>query len=116
MAFLTVFYIPGKYEWALWLPIFLICAYVVASQCSGKFFLSGFIIGIFNCCWVTPVHIIFKDDYLKLNPDMVEMMKTMPLASNPLAQQLFIGSLAGIISGIVLGLFCWIAAKIMKKA
>jgi uncharacterized membrane protein len=39
----------------------------------------------------------------------------MPLAGHPRMQMLYTGPIVGIISGLVLGLFAFIAAKIMKK-
>ena len=46
MAVATVFWIPSNIEPAFWLVIFLACAYLVAKNISGKYFLYGFLVSI----------------------------------------------------------------------
>src|SRR5437762_1707965 len=85
MAIGTVYWIPGNIEWMFWLPIFLICAYLIAKNTSGKYFMHGFYVGLANCVWVTSAHIIFYETYIANHPDEAAMTAKMPefLATHP---------------------------------
>lgn len=115
MAIATVAWIPSGVEPLFWLVIFIICAYLIAKNCTGKYFLHGFLVSLVNCVWVTAAHIIFIDTYLSKHPQQVEMMSKMPTSVNPRLMMLITGPIIGIISGIILGLFAVIASKIVKK-
>ena len=58
VAFGTVYFIPSYVEPVIWLILFIICAYIIATYCSGRFFLHGFMVSIFNCVWITAIHFI----------------------------------------------------------
>lgn len=111
----TVYWIPGNIEPFVWLPIFVFCAYVIAKKCSGNFFLHGFLVSLVNCIWITAAHIILADDYLPLHPEEVEMMTKMPVHPDPRVMMLFVGPIFGVIFGLVLGLFSYIATKLVKR-
>jgi hypothetical protein len=113
MAFGTVYFIPNYIEPALWIVIFLFCAYIVASYCTRRFFWNGFMISIFNCIWITAVHFIFFDAYYKFHPELARMNDATPEAMR--YGMLVIGPLVGIFSGLILGLFSWLVAKFILK-
>ena len=115
MAIATVFWIPSNIEPLFWLTIFIVCAYLIAKKCSGKFFLHGFLVSLVNCVWITSTHIILFESYIANHPQEAEMMKQMPMPDSPRLMMLITGPVIGIISGFVLGLFAFIASKIMKK-
>ena len=117
MAVGTVFWIPGNIESFFWLPIFLICAYLIVKNTTGKYFMHGFYLGLANCVWVTSAHIIFYETYIGNHPDEAAMTAKMPefLATHPQVAMAVMGPIIGIISGLVLGLFAFIAGKLMKK-
>jgi hypothetical protein len=115
MAIATVFWIPSNIEPIFWLLIFLFCAYQVAKNASDKYFLYGFLISLVNCVWITSVHILFAETYLFNHPNEAAMMQTMPMPDSPRLMMAMTGPVVGIISGLVLGLFSWIASKIVKK-
>lgn len=58
MALATVFFIPSNIETVCWLIIFIICAYIIARNCSSKFFLHGFLVSLVNCVWITSGHVL----------------------------------------------------------
>jgi len=115
MAPLTVFIIPGKIEPAFWLPVFIICAWLVAKNASGRYFLHGFLISMVNSVWISSAHILFFDNYMKLNPEMWQMNMKMPMPEHPRMMMLMMALLFGAAFGIILGLFSFIASKIVKK-
>jgi cobalamin synthase len=113
MAFGTVYFIPNYIEPVLWIVIFFFCAFVIAKFCSRKFFLNGFMVSIFNCVWISAIHFIFFDAYYKFHPELARMNDASPETMRYM--MLIFGPLVGIISGMILGLFSWIASKIFSR-
>jgi hypothetical protein len=117
MAFATVSLIPENIEFAFWLIVFIFCAYIIAKVCTGSYFLHGFLVSIVNCVWVTGAHMIFHASYMAHHPSMAASYDNVPasLKIHPRLGMIIVGACAGIISGLVLGLFAFIASKIVKK-
>ena len=115
MAIATVFWIPAKVEPVFWLVIFIICAYVVAKNAPGKYFLHGFCISLINCIWITGAHIAWQTTYLANHADEAAYYAKMSHGMSVTQSMLIMGPAIGIISGLILGLFCFIASKIVKK-
>jgi|ERR1035437_4024378 hypothetical protein len=115
MAVATVFVIPSKIEPAFWLVIFIACAYLIAKNAPGKFFLHGFVLSLANCVWITSAHILWFNTYIVNHPQEAAMSAQMPMPAHPRLMMLITGPMIGIISGLVLGLFAFIASKIVKK-
>ena len=116
MALGTVFVIPSNIEPVFWLIIFIICAYLIAKRASGSYFLHGFLTSLANCVWITAAHVLFFTQYAANHAQEMEMSNKMAfLHGHPRQQMLVMGPVIGIISGLVLGLFAFIAGKIIKK-
>jgi hypothetical protein len=115
MAFATVYFIPSDIEPFCWLFIFIVCACLIAKNCSSKYFLHGLLVSIVNSVWITAAHILLFDKYISSHPKEAEMMTKMPLPDSPKLMMLITGPIIGIISGLILGLFAFIASKILKK-
>jgi hypothetical protein len=115
MAIGTVFVIPSSIEPIFWIVIFLICAYLIAKQAPGKYFLHGLAVGLVNCVWVTGAHMTFVVAYMDRHPDEAAMMASMPMPTHPRLVMLMMGPIVGLISGVVLGLFALVASKIARK-
>ena len=115
MAFATVFWIPSMIEPAFWLIIFIICAYLIAKNCTNRYFLHGFLIGLANCVWITGIHIIYFHTYMANHPGMAQRMAEMPMSNHPLRMITLTSPVIGIVSGLVLGLFAFIASRLLKK-
>lgn len=111
MAFATISLIPEKIEPAFWLVIFVFCAYVIARVCAGKYFLHGFLVSMVNCIWITGAHGFFYSSYVANHPDMAAMYTGI----HPRLMMLVYGPVAGVLFGIILGLFSFVASKIVKK-
>jgi len=116
MAYATVYYIPSTIEPLFWLVIFIICAITIAKKCTGKYFLNGFMVSIFNCVWITAAHVLLYKTYIANHPEMLAMLEgDSPLKGHPRLMMAITGPVIGIISGLVLGLFSLIASKIFRK-
>jgi hypothetical protein len=115
MAFATVFWITTDIEPLFWLIIFLVCAYVIAKYAPGKFFFHGFMTSIFNSIWITVIHYIFFDTYITLHTEEMGQYEQMHTGMPVREMMLIMGPFIGVVSGLILGLFCFIAAKIMKR-
>ena len=115
MAIATVFWIPGNIEPVFWLVIFLICAYLIAKRAPGKYFLHGFLVSIVNCVWVTGAHVLFFQTYISNHADELAMMASMPMPEHPRRMMLLVGPFFGVLSGLILGLFSFVAGKLVKK-
>src|SRR3954465_12378040 len=118
MAVATVSLIPQNIEPFFWLAILIISAWGIAKAAPGKYFLHGFLVCLVNWLWIISAHIIFYDTYISHHPDMADMNKAMPpgIAIHPRLILAITGPIFGILSGLVLGLFAFIASKIIKKA
>ena len=115
MALATVYFIPSNIEPVCWLIIFIICAYIIAKKCTGVYFLHGLCVSLVNAIWITAAHILLFDTYITSHAKEAEMMTKMPMPDSPRLMMLMTGPVVGLVSGIVLGLFAFIASKIMKK-
>jgi hypothetical protein len=114
MGLATTFLIPTTIEPALWLVIIVFCAWVIARRCEKRFFLHGLALGIANSVWVTSLHVVLIDQYLRHNPNEAAMTQRSAIA--PRMMMLMIGPAIGIGSGIVLGLVAMIAARVVRRS
>jgi hypothetical protein len=114
MALATVFVIPSNIEPAFWLAIFLVCAYLIARRRSDRLFLHGLCVSLVNSVWITAVHLLLFDRYMASHAQEAAMMKSMP--GSPQLTMVLFGPIFGCISGIVLGLFAFLAGKVVKPA
>jgi hypothetical protein len=115
MAIGTVFWISYNIEPLYWLAIFIYCAVVIARKCHSKFFLHGFLVSMMNSVWMTAAHIIFFETYIANHPQEVAMMEKFPLPYSMRISMLLTGPAFGAVSGVILGLFCIIASKTIKR-
>jgi len=115
MAFATVFVVPSNVEPMLWLPIFVICAYLIAKHAPGKHFLHGLMLGIANSVWITGAHVLLFDAYLAHHAREAEMMKSMPMPLPPRLLMAIVGPCVGVVSGVVIGLFALVAAWLVRR-
>jgi len=113
MAIATVFVIPSSIEPIFWLVIFIVCAVIIARQVPSRRFLHGLMVGIVNSIWVTGAHILFFNAYIANHAKEAAMMQNSPMP--PRVMMAVIGPVIGVISGIVLGLFAWIAGKFVRR-
>jgi hypothetical protein len=113
MAVLTVFAIPSNVEPLCWLVIFLFCAWVIARRVERRHYLHGMAIGIVNSVWMTAGHVALLDTYLARHPNEAALAASMPFS--PRVMMLVTGPVIGVLSGVILGLLCLVAAKVVRR-
>jgi hypothetical protein len=113
MAFATVYVVPTHIEPWIWLGILVVCAVAIAKRAPGKYFLHGLLVSILNSVFITVVHIALADRYLAGHPKEAAMNAQL---GSPAVAMLITGLAAGVASGIVLGLFSWIASKFLMPS
>ena len=113
MGVATVYVIPSNIEPIFWCVIFLICAWIIAKNAPGHYFLHGLLVSMVNSVWITAAHVLLFDQYVANHPKEAAMMTAMPMA--PRLMMILTGPLVGVVSGLVLGLFAWIASKITRR-
>ena len=113
MAIATVFVIPSNIEPIFWLVIFIICAFIIARSVASRYFLHGLMVGIVNSIWVTAAHVLLFNAYVANHVKEAAMMQNAPMP--PRVMMLLIGPCIGVVSGVVLGLFAWIASKFVRR-
>jgi len=116
MGIATVFVIPSNIEPICWLVIFLFCAYVIAKNSPGRHFLHGLLLGLANSVWITAAHVLLFDQYPARHAPEAAMMTSMPLPASPKVIMGVTGPIVGLISGVVLGLFAFVAGKLVKPS
>lgn len=115
MGISTVSLIPSKIEPLFWLAIFGFTAYFIASRCSGRYFVHGLLVGLANSVWVTASHILLFDRYIANHPQEADMMSSMPLPDSPRLMMALVGPVIGVVSGLVIGVFAVLAAKMVAR-
>ena len=100
MAIATVFVIPSNIEPLFWLAIFIVCAYLIAKNCSEKYFLTGLLVSLLNAVWITAAHILLFDTYIANHTQEATMMTKMPISVNPKLMMLITGPVIGVVSGL----------------
>ena len=113
MAFATVFFVPSRVEPFLWLAIFIAVAYVIGASATPRPFLHGLAIGVVNSVWVTGAHLLFFNQYIANHAREAEMMRSSPMASSPRLMMAITGPVIGVVSGVILGVFAVVAAKML---
>jgi hypothetical protein len=68
-----------------------------------------------NCVWITTAHAALFTAYIAHHPEMAEMSAKMPMPDHPVLMVIISGPVFGAVSGVILGLFALLAAKLVKK-
>jgi len=113
MGVATVFVVPSNIEPVFWLVIFVVCAVIIARAGVPRPFLHGLLVSVVNSVWIIAAHELFFDRYLTGHPQEASM----PTGGIPqrVAMVLF-GLVIGVVSGLVLGFFAWVASHLVKPA
>ncbi len=116
MGIATVSLIPTKVEPLFWLVIFIVCALIIVKNANGKYFLHGFFLSLINSFWITSCHILMYNSYIANHPEMADMSTQMHMVNHPRLLMALLGPVFGACFGLVMGLFAYIASKLVKKS
>lgn len=111
MALATVTFLPGTIEPFIWPIVLVISAYILAKNVSQKLLLHGLVLGMYNCAFVTGIHLLFRDEYVNLNPKMGAFLEKPIIENHPGLSMLLTGVFIGIVSGLIIGILATIIRK-----
>lgn len=115
MAFAGVLGWVGKAEPLIWLVLFVGFAVVIARNAPGNAFAHGFLVSLLNGIWIAIIHAAFFTSYIAHNPEMMANYEKMPHPLPPRPMMLLMGPVIGAVTGLVAGLFAFIASRLVKK-
>ena len=115
MGFLSLFGYTQGIEWLLWFVIALVCSVFIGKMLSGKYFLTGLLVGLLYGIFNSIVQSIFFAAYVSHNARAAEGFGPIPGGLDPRFFVLIAGPFIGLLYGLVLGLFAWLTGKIFKK-
>ena len=113
MGIATVFVIPSRLEPMFWLAIFVLSAYLIATNSPDRYFLHGLLLGVANSVWITASHILLFDRYLASHAQEAKMMMSESMPLSPRVMMALVGPVIGVVSGVVIGLFAMAARKLV---
>jgi Zn-dependent protease with chaperone function len=111
----TLLYIPNDFEFYFWLPVLFISAYTIAKYCKGKYFINGFLTGLFNTFWLTATQYIFFKTYAEKHPMAMELFKDTAIPEQPRIFMLITNPIIGVVSATVLGILSLLTSRILKR-
>jgi hypothetical protein len=115
MGVAGLFGLPRSVEPLLWLVIFIFYAWVIAKNCTGKYFLHGFLVSLVNGVWIALIHAAFFPMFIRNNPDMVAAFQNIPKGISLRVLTLIIGPVVGAMFGVVAGFFAFVASKLVAR-
>lgn len=111
MAVASLFGWTARFEPFFWFVIFVIYAVIIARTCASKYFLHGFFASVVNGLWMLAAHAAFFPSYFRNNP---ELFVRVPPGMTPRIM-LIADPFAGVLFGVVAGLFAWVGSKTFKR-
>jgi len=114
IAVASLFGLTGRLEPLLWLIILVFYAWWIATHCAGKFFLHALAVSVLNGIWISLIHALFFSTYMRNNPEMLAGYQKLPQGISPRMMMLIVGPIIGVLTGVVAGLFAWVAAKLLR--
>jgi uncharacterized membrane protein len=115
MGVATVYVISSSIEPIVWIGIFAVTAYLIATRAPGRYLLHGLMVGIVNSVWITSAHILLFDDYIANHPQEAEMLASMPVAVSPRLVMAVTGPIIGVLSGLVIGVLALVASRLVAR-
>lgn len=106
---------PPSLEWLLWLIIALFCAWIITKQITAKLFLHGFMVGLLDGLIAPIITAVFFSTYIAHNPTYADQAKRLPAGLDVRTFSFILAPVIGVVYGLVLGFFTWLAGKISKK-
>jgi hypothetical protein len=117
LALLSVYTLSPISEFVVWIVVTIISAVVIGKYAPDKYFLHGFVLAIVNTFWVTVTQVTLFYTYIATHPEYIQMTERLPaaLADHPRRLIIYRSPVIAILSGLLVGLFSWIAGKVMNR-
>ncbi len=115
MAIFTVFLLPYYMDIFFWIPIFLVCAFLIAKNAYDSYFLHGLWTGIAIFLWVAVIHVLLYTKYIFANGPVIGILAKLPKIASPRIMLLIYLPLLGVACGVIIGLLSVIASKFVPQ-
>lgn len=112
----SVFGLLKSIEWFLWIFIGIISAIIMAKYVVKRQFSHGFYLGLINVLLVTLIQVLFFDEFLANNSHLAERLESFTISIKDRLLYFLIAPFTGLISGLILGLMTFSAAKIISAS
>lgn len=115
-GFLTVFYVPVRFEAAIGMPLYMLCGWLIARYVEKRHFLHGFITGIISSAIITAVRATYATTFFAANPKEAELFAKMSRESGATMVQSMelMSPFAALFAGLILGLFALAGNMIVR--
>jgi len=116
MGLLTTWFVSTRAEAFCWLPVFACCAWLIGKYARRRYFLHGFLTNIACSVWVTIIHIKLEKAYLASHPlEAAQFPKYVEAGMSVAVAIGLTSTMIGLFSGVILGAFAAIAARLLGK-
>lgn len=115
MGIASLFGFTRGIEWVLWLIIAIVVAFLVARRTPSHLLPTGLMIGLTMGIINAIIQTAFFSAYLESNPDAAEQFAQAPGGLDGRIIVMVSGPFIGLLYGLVLGLFCFIAGRIVQR-
>ena len=102
-------------EGLLWLVIGIICVLGIVSRAPTRSFLHGFLVGLIGGAVAPIIQFLFFAAYMANNPELSKRFAEIPGGMEAKYFFLMLTPVIGLGSGLVLGLVCWLVAKLAGR-
>jgi di/tricarboxylate transporter len=115
-GFLTVFYVPVRFEAAIGMPLYMLCGWLIGRNVEKRHFLHGFITGVISSAIITAVRAIYATTFFANNPKEAELFAKMSRESGATMVQSMelMSPFAALFTGLILGLFALAGNMIVR--
>lgn len=102
-------------EGLLWLAIAGVCVWLVVRRVPSRWFLHGFCVGLAGGTAAPIIQVLFFSTYMANNPDLATKFAEIPGGMEPRTFFLVFTPGIAMVSGLVLGLLCWLVGTLTRK-
>jgi hypothetical protein len=114
MGFGSVYGLVQDIEWILWILIGAVSAAILARYVKKRHFSHGFLLGLFNTILASSIQVIFFKEFLANNSRFAERLESLSVTIEDRMLYLLFAPMAGVVSGLVLGVMTFAAAKFIS--
>ena len=115
MGIASVLGFTAGIEGLLWLAIGLICVLVIVWRVPIRSFSHGLLVGLIGGVAAPLIQFLFFSAYMANNPELSNRFARIPGGMDARYFVVMLAPIIGLISGLVLGLVCWVAVKLVGK-